>query len=105
VWVRIPPPAPIFLFGSRPMRPGAGDPLKPSGRFVGAPDIVHANSFENGGTSILRDWGVNSLMGMARLACRCLKSGIKAVLVSAAHGRFVTYIHDGAKHRYAGHQV
>ena len=30
--VRVPPPAPILLYGSRPMRLGAGDPLKPSGR-------------------------------------------------------------------------
>ena len=55
MWVRIPPPAPIFLFGSRPMRPGAGDPLKPSGRVVGAPDFVDANSFEYGTTSTLVD--------------------------------------------------
>ena len=33
------------------MRPGAGDPLKPSGRVVAAADVVHNVSFEYGSTS------------------------------------------------------
>ena len=39
--VRVRPPAPRFKYGSRPLRPGADDPLRPSGRAVGAPDVVH----------------------------------------------------------------
>ena len=53
--VRVRPPAPRLKYGERPMMPGAGDPLKPSGRSVDAPDFVDTIGFEYGSTSILLD--------------------------------------------------
>ena len=63
--VRVRSPAPILLYGTCPMRSGAGDPLKPSGRVVGAPNVVHTISFEHGNSSNFSVFAVNSAMIMA----------------------------------------
>ena len=44
---------------------GPFDPLKPSGKVAGAPDVLHTISFEYGSTSNFSVLGVNSLMIMA----------------------------------------
>ena len=44
--VRVRSPAPRPEYDSRPMKPGAGDSLKPFGRVGGAANVGHAISFE-----------------------------------------------------------